>query len=96
MKAERISLIIGEVCAKVGLDYCTSNPHVLEMINDAKRLGTIFRDLKIIAGDLEAIADRHEIDGLKDIIHKEALDIEKIDHDIIRLAQKIKDEEEKC
>jgi hypothetical protein len=66
------------------------------MIDDAKRLGQIFRDLKIIAGDLEAIADRHEIDGLKDIIHKEALDIEKIDHDIIRLAQKIKDEEEKC
>jgi hypothetical protein len=96
MKAERISLIIGEVCAKLGLDYCTSNPHVLEMIDDAKRLSIIFRDLKIITGDLEAIADRHEIDGLKDIIHKEALDLEKIDHEIIRLAQQIKDEEEKC
>jgi hypothetical protein len=91
MKAERISLTIGEVCAKLGIDYCTVNPHYLEMINDAKRLGEIFRDLKIIAGDLEAIAERHQIDGLKDIIHQDALDLETIDHDIIRLAKKIKE-----
>jgi hypothetical protein len=92
MKAERISLTIGEVCTKLGIDYCTVNPHYLEMINDAKRLGEIFRDLKIIAGDLEAIAERHQIDGLKDVIHQDVLDLETIDHDIIRLAKKIKDE----
>jgi hypothetical protein len=62
------------------------------MIDDAKRLGEIFRDLKIIAGDLEAIAERHQVDGLKEIIHQDALDIETIDHDIIRLAQKIRKE----
>jgi len=92
MKAERISLTIGEVCAKLGIDYCTVNPHYLEMINDAKRLGEIFRDLKIIAGDLEAIAEKHQIDGLKEIIHQDALDLETIDHDIIRLAQRIRKE----
>jgi hypothetical protein len=91
MKAERISLTIGEVCAKLGIDYCTVNPHYLEMINDAKRLGEIYRDLKIIVGDLEAIADRHKIDGLKNIIHKEVLEIDKIDHDLIKLANKLKE-----
>jgi hypothetical protein len=89
MKAERISLTIGEVCAKLGIDYCTINPHYLEMINDAKRLGEIYQDLKIIAGDLEAIAERHQIDGLKKIIHREALEIDKIDHTLIKLAQQI-------
>jgi len=91
MKAERISLTIGEVCAKLGIDYCTVNPHYLEMINDAKRLGEIYVDLKIIAGDLEAIADRHQIDGLKNIIHKKVLEIDKIDHDLIKLANKLRD-----
>jgi len=95
MKAERISLTIGEICAKLGIDYCTVNPHYLEMLNDAKRLGEIFRDLKIIAGDLEAIAERHQINGLTEIIHQDALDLETIDHDIIRLAKKIKEENDK-
>jgi len=91
MKAERISLTIGEVCAKLGIDYCTVNSYYLEMINDAKRLGEIFKDLKIIAEDLEAIAERHQIDGLKEIIHRDALDLKIIDHDIIRLAKQIKE-----
>lgn len=93
MKAERISITIGEICAKLGIDYCTVNPHYLQMINDAKRLGEIIRDLKIIAGDLEAIADRHDIDGLKNLIHEDALQIEKIDHEIVKLAKQIKDKE---
>jgi hypothetical protein len=89
MKAERISLTIGEVCVKLGIDYCTVNPHYLEMVNDAKRIGEIFVDLKIIAGDLEAIADRHKIDGLRNLIHRDALEIEKIDHEIIKIAKKL-------
>ena len=88
---KRISLTITEICNKLGIDYSSCNPHYIQMINDAKRLGEIFRDLKIIAGDLEAISERHKIDGLKRIIHKDALKIDKIDHDLIRLAQKIKD-----
>jgi hypothetical protein len=46
-------------------------------------------DLKIIAGDLEAIAERHKIDGLKNLIHRDALEIEKIDHEIIKIAKKL-------
>jgi len=91
MKAERISLTIMEVCQKYGIDFDSCNPHCGQMINDAKRLGEIYRDLKIIAGDLEAIAERHQIDGLKNLIHKDALEIDKIDHELIRIANKIQE-----
>jgi len=89
---KRISLTITEVCKKLGIDYSSCNPNYIQMINDAKRLGEIFRDLKIIAGDLEAIADRHNVNGLKNLIHKDALELEKIDHEIIQIAKKIKEE----
>ena len=89
---KRISLTITEVCQKLGINYSSYNSNYLIMINDAKRLAEIYRDLKIIAGDLEAIADRHQIDGLKNLIHKDALKIDSIDHEIIKIAQKIKED----
>jgi hypothetical protein len=89
---KRISLTITEVCQKLGINYSSCNLKYLEMINDAKRLGEIFLELKIIAGDLEAISERQNIDGLKNLIHKDALKIEDVDHDIVRLAQKINKE----
>jgi hypothetical protein len=93
MPDKRISLTITEVCHKLGIDYESINPVHSQLINDAKRLAEIFLDLKIIAGDLEAIAERHEIDGLKGLLHDDALAIEKIEHEIIKMAKKIKDEE---
>lgn len=95
MGDKRISLTITEVCNKLGIEYSSCNPRYVQMINDAKRLGEIFTDLKIIAGDLEAIAERHQVDGLKDIIHEYALRIETLDHEIIRVAKQIKDENDK-
>jgi hypothetical protein len=91
MANKRISLTIHEVCRKLGIEYFSCNPKYITMLNDAKRLGEIFLELKIIAGDIEAIADRHKIDGLKNLFHKDAIILSNVDHDIIRLAQKIKD-----
>jgi hypothetical protein len=87
---KRISLIIMEVCQKYGIDYTSVNPQHALLINDAKRLGEIMVDLRIIAGDLEAIAERHDIDGLKSIIHQDALAIEKIDHELVKIAAQIR------
>lgn len=95
MADKRISLTITEICKKLEIDYSSCNPKYLEMVNDAKRLGELYRDLKIIAGDIEAIAERHNIGGLKNLLHDDALTIEKIDHDLIKMASLIK-EEEKC
>ena len=89
---KRISLTIHEVCQKLGINYSSCNPHYLEMLNDATRLGEIIRDLKIIAGDLEAIVDRNQIEELKNLIHINALGIETIDHDLIRLSKRIKND----
>lgn len=88
---KRISLTIAEICAKLDIDYKSINPNYLQMIDDAKRLAEIYRDLKIIAGDLDAIADRNEIPELKNILHDDAAMIDKLDHEIIRVAQRIKD-----
>lgn len=89
MESKRISLTISEICQKLNIDYQSVNPHYLQMINDAKRLGEIYRDLKIIAGDLQAIAERHNIDGLQNLLYDDAITIEKIDHELIKIAQKI-------
>ena len=91
---KRISLTIAEACKKYGIEYNSCNPNYIQMIDDAKRLGEIFRELKIMAGDLEAISERHKIDGLGKILHQGALQLEAIDHDIIKLAQKIKENDD--
>ena len=91
MPDKRISLTISEVCQKIGIDYQSINPNYSQLINDAKRLGEIFRDLKIIVGDLEAISERHQIDGLKNIIHKDALKLDKLDHEIIKIAKQMQE-----
>jgi len=91
---KRISLTIAEVCQKLGIDYKSVNPNYLSMIDDAKRMGEIYRELKEIAGDLTAIAERHNIEGLKDLLLDDANTIDKIDHEIIKMAQKIKESNE--
>jgi hypothetical protein len=91
MADKRISLTINEVCRKLGIDYQSINPNYVQLLNDAKRLGEIFRELKIIAGDLEAIADRNQVEDLKKFLHRDALKIEKIDHDLISLAKRMQD-----
>lgn len=90
MEGKRISLTILEVCKKLGIDYC-KDEKVLQLFQDAVRLGEIIRDLRIIAGDLEALADRHKIDGLKERLHKEALFIESIDHELFKLAKQLQE-----
>jgi hypothetical protein len=92
MEAKRISLTIVEVCQKLGIDYCSDNFQYNQMIDDARRLGQIFMELKIIAGDLEAISEKHNIDGLKNIIHEDALKIDQINHSLIKLANQIRHE----
>ena len=92
MPSKRISLTITEICQKLGINYQSCNPDYLVMINDAKRLGEIILELKILAGDLIGIAERHDIDGLKGILTKEALEISKVDHDLVKLATRIQKE----
>jgi hypothetical protein len=80
-----------QCCIKEGIKYSSTNPAYTNLEEDALRLRNIYRDLIIIAGDLEEISERHQIDGLKNIIHKEALQINENSHDIIKLANTLHD-----
>lgn len=80
-----ISEMIEIACKKFGIEYKSSHKDMIT--NDAIKIGEIITDLKIMAGELEEIADRHKIDGLKGILHKEALKIDAIDHELIRLSK---------
>jgi len=92
MDAKRISLTISEVCQSLGISYKSDNPAYVAMLNDARRLCSIMRELRIIAGDLEAISDRQGIKELKTFLHREAISIDKIDHDLVRMARQLKNE----
>jgi len=84
-----ISELIENACKELGIDYKSS--HKDTIINDAIRLGELIMDLKEIAGELEEMGDRHNIEGLKGILHKEAEKIDTIDHELIHLSKRIKE-----
>jgi len=88
---KNISHIIDESCKKCGINYKSCNPNYVNFINDAQQLVQLYKDLQQIAAKLEEISERHDVPGLKvDIV-----ELTTIDHDLIRSAMKLK-EEEKC
>jgi len=90
---KRISLTITEVCQKLGIDYSSINPNYLQMINDAKRLGEIIFEINCLVGDLDAIFIRHNIDlNFKQTLQKDLELLHNIDHDLIKLSKKVKNE----
>jgi GTP cyclohydrolase I len=89
MPHKRISLTILEVCQKLGINY---NPEDKQLFNDAKRLGEIYRELKVITGDLQCISERHDIKDLHLLLSDDIEKISTVEHDIIKIATKIKHE----
>lgn len=89
---KQISNNIVESCKKLGIEYHSINPNYVEFISDAQQLGQIYRDLKEIASKLQTISERHEIDNIGKFLQKEIKSIEIIDHDLIKLATKLKNE----
>jgi len=92
---KNISHLITESCKKCGIDYKSVNPNFINFTNDAQQLVQLYKDLQQIAGKLIEISERHNIPALKEMIKFDVDQINAIDHDLIRLANKIK-EEEKC
>ena len=92
---KNISHLITESCKKCGIDYKSTNPNFINFTNDAQQLVQLYKDLQQIAGKLIEISERHDIPALKEMIDFDIDQINAIDHDLIRLAAKLK-EEEKC
>lgn len=94
MADKRISHNIVEVCHKLGIDYKSNNPNYSSLYTDALRMRDIYRKLKIIAGDLEEICEKHTINGLSNLLKDDIELLEKIEHDLVKLAYKIHKEDE--
>ena len=92
---KNISYQITESCKKCGIKYKSCNPNFIYFTNDAQQLVQLYKDLQQIAGKLVEISERHSIPELKEMLKFDIDQIEAIDHDLIRLSVKIK-EEEKC
>ena len=92
MNSERISLHILEACKKEGIEYCSINHRYLQLVQDARRLGEIYLQLKIIAGGLQEISERYAIKMLSGMLTDDISEIEKIDHDIIKVMNKMREE----
>mgnify|MGYP001320336006 CR=1 FL=1 len=92
---KQISNLIIESCKKQGINYKSINPNYVTFTSDAQLLVQLYKDLQQIAGKLVEISERHNIPALKEMLKFDIDQIEAVDHDLVRLASKIR-EEEKC
>jgi len=93
MESVKLSLEIVNICKQLGIEYTSVNPKATIFLQDASRLGEIYLQLKIIIGDLKEIEERHHIEGLASLFDDDIQTLNKIDHDINRVAMKIRDEQ---
>ena len=89
MKAESISLIIDSVCKKLGIPYCSVNPHLVTLEEDVRKMSKIYLQLKEIMGILTEIEDRHDLQDLKESMKEIIKELDNADHLVIRLARQL-------
>lgn len=90
-KAEKVSLIIDSICKELGIEYCSSNPHLITLQEDVKKMSKIYLQLKEMIGILVEIEDRHEINGLREKFEGLVQELNAADHLLIKLARQLKD-----
>ena len=88
---KKITHIIAEVCKKEGIPFKSVNPNYIVFTNDAQQLVQLYRDLVEIAGKLQEISDRHDIPELKQVLKFDIKMLDKIDHNLVKLARKLKE-----
>ena len=91
MKAEKISLIVDSICKELGIPYCSVNPHILTIAEDAQKLSKIYMQMKEMIGIIKEIEDRHDLNGLKEKFDSIIKELDTCDHSIIVLARQLKD-----
>jgi hypothetical protein len=90
---KNISHLITEACRKNNIYYRSCNPNYITFSSDAQLLVQLYKDMLDIVDKLTGISDRHEIPELKKLISFDIDRINEIDHDLIRLSRKIREEE---
>jgi len=91
MKAEKISLIIDSICKEQGINYCSINPHYVTLKEDIQKMSKIYLQLKEIVGIIKEIEERHELNGLREKFELLIRELDEADHDIIKLARKLRE-----
>lgn len=94
MKSEKISLTIDSICKKYGICYESINPHFRSFLDDAIKLGCMYQDLKTMIGDIMDIEDRHGLNGIKVKMDEVIKELDRADHEIIKLARQLMDKDE--
>ena len=89
---KQISHVIVETCKKLGINYKSCNPNYIEFYSDAQILGQLYKDLLEIAGRLQEISERHQIKELNQLLTDDIYALERIEHDLVKLSQKLKEE----
>jgi hypothetical protein len=88
MDSCHISAIIERICKKQGIDYASPNTNYTDLVNDAILLGQIYRDLKILLGQLQEIEDRYNFNPqIVDLLEKVITELSEVDHVIIKIAK---------
>jgi len=93
MRSINISLMIDAICKELEIKYDSKNPHYQSFVDDAIKLGGIYRDLKIMIGEIQDIELRHNLIGLKEKFDTIIKHLDETDHALIQLARQLKDKE---
>jgi hypothetical protein len=90
---KNISATIIEICKKLGIPYQSCNPNFINFYNDARRIGEIVMEIESSIDELDCILTRHKVGNFtKEQIEKDLKELHEIDHDLISLATKIKND----
>ena len=85
---KNLSYLIEEICKQKGVEY--HSPNCTKIIGDACRLADIYIELKQIIGELKELEISYEIKGIGKLLEDDIEALDKIDHDIIKLAYRLK------
>ena len=86
----KVSKIINDACKKIGIEY--KSPYLDQYKEDIKTLANIYLQLKEIIGTLCSIEERYsKINHFRQVLEEDIKLLSKIDHDIIREAQELKE-----
>lgn len=92
----KISLLIEQICQKCNIKYISKNPDKITVCSDAAKLGEIILEIETLIDKLHIILDRHKIENeIKSKIEEDLFSLHSIDHDLIKLAKKLIQEEKK-
>jgi hypothetical protein len=89
MDNTRISLIIDSICKEHGIVYESKNPHYQTFMDDAIKLGCIYKDLKNMIHDIKDIEIRHGLNGIKMKLEAIMKELDKTEHLILKVAKEL-------